>query len=863
MKTLFLLMFLPMFLFGRNPLSYPIIRYIDALGKKPTGYLEWKQRFVDAPVEKKIISKSGNISIDSPVFVIVITPKLVAPLINELATFQTDLQNDGFSVVILSWSGGNYIELREELKSQYQSGATHVLMIGDLPLAWYEQTRGDFHGEYPVDMYFTDMDGTWTDRDNDGKIDQIPGHVNGKLAFGRLYASRLSWGSEISLLKNYFRKNHLYRTGGYDTVIPRRALIYLDTFRYYSDPIEGMKLAYDDITAFYEDDSTTAAHFKREMKKGYEWVHLLSHSSPWGDTFLVNGEDPCEGTYLCFEPQALNPPCIFFALEACMVNRYVEQDNIGNWYLFTNDYSLVSIGEARTAYAIHYDSLYVELAKGKTLGQAYNALVASYSVADLAGMTLLGDPSLKIRTTTKYVPDSAKNYPVHKSRAEIEKITNSGFSDGNSNAAVDINGKIWVVFESARNTRMDIYAAYNDGSWHDGVVVEDYHYWDACPNVCSDDLGGTWFVWQNYRYGGDENFDIIAKYWDGNAFGSPKRLTTPLCCDTEPSFAAGQNGKMMLIYKNFNNTQADIYSLFYDGTSWQTSPDQLSNGKGEHYTPSIGYLGDGKYLALWVEATDSYSRINWSIYDEKWSSPATISGPSGYVSTPAISSKNGLAVASWILTDTSGKQKIMTSKWNGTSFDNARDALNATGIFAEPNLLITNAGLYYMVFNVKSATDWEVALTISDDAVNWATPEIIASDPAQDLEPVIVQNKSDIKVIWYSDRTDDTFAVYGYNISESSFYSRKSAVRLPDKLRISTYPNPVKDVLNISFNREPKTAAIIKIYDLSGRLVKEARKEVSGKSCTQKINNLKSGVYFYIIEADSEKFDGKILKIGN
>jgi hypothetical protein len=856
MRIVILLLLIPALLLAFKPKE---ITYYDPLGKKPSGYIEWSKNHPYKPVEKHIVSKSTMGVKDNPVYVIVITPKLVASLMNEQTTFQNDLHTDGFDVSILSWSGGDYRELREELKSQYNSGATHVLMIGDLPLAWFEDPRAN--AEFPMDFYYMDMTGEWKDKDENGKLDEWPSNESGELSFGRLYASRLSWGDEITLLKNYFKKNHTYRTGGYDTIIPHRALAFIDVF-YSGD--EGMSQAYSDVTVRHDEDYTTAANFKKDMMDGYEWVHLLSHSSPWGDTFLLAGELPGGGSYISFEPQALNPPCIFFTLEACMVNRYVEQDNIGNWYLFTNDYSLATIGDARTTYAIPYNTIYASLGQGKDIGGAALDFINEYTSQNntmyMAGMTLLGDPSLKIRSESKCYPRK-QTYPVYASTQGIERITNDHFTDGNLEVTVDKNDKIWTVFETARNSRIDIYAANFDNSWHENIIVEDYHYWDANPDCCADDKGGVWFAWQSFKYGDDENFDIVARYFDGTSMKGFTRLTTPLCYDTEPDMAPGKDGKMMLVYKNFINNRAEIFALSYDGAKWDTTPWQLSF-EDENTTPKIVSLGNDEYMTIWVKSTDSYSKVVYSKSEGgKWSSTAPISSASGYASMPRVFIRGDKGIVSWIQTKTNGSQYVMYSIWDGTGFSQQKEIIKQAGNYARPYPFVTKAGSYYLAYNVRTDNNWEIAFSGSEDGSTWDSPQVIEASPSQDLEPQIVQTGSVIKILWYSDRESNSFDLYAADITESRFRSNKGFARIPDKLEMRVYPNPIRKDIGFHFNRDIKGMVEISLYDINGRRVKSSAINLDGSFIKQDASSLQSGVYFYKIKSGKEEFKGSLLKI--
>ncbi|MCP4705637.1 MAG: hypothetical protein GY865_13640, partial [candidate division Zixibacteria bacterium] len=78
---------------------------------------------------------------------------------------------------------------------------------------------------------------------------------------------------------------------------------------------------------------------------------------------------------------------------------------LAGWYIFTDSYSLVSIGSAKITSVLDYYTFYNSMADGATIGEAfmneYSYFSAGgyddYEVALLYGMTLFGDPTLKPR----------------------------------------------------------------------------------------------------------------------------------------------------------------------------------------------------------------------------------------------------------------------------------------------------------------------------------------------------------------------------------------------------------------------------------------------------------------------------------
>lgn len=98
---------------------------------------------------------------DSDVLVFV-SSAVAAPLAGRLARFQADLESEGFTVTMEEVSGGTASDLRNRIRSH--TGVDGVIMIGWLPAAWYELDEwewGGAHEEFPLDLYFMDIDGYW------------------------------------------------------------------------------------------------------------------------------------------------------------------------------------------------------------------------------------------------------------------------------------------------------------------------------------------------------------------------------------------------------------------------------------------------------------------------------------------------------------------------------------------------------------------------------------------------------------------------------------------------------------------------------------------------------------------------------
>ena len=89
-------------------------------------------------------------------------------------------------------------------------------------------------------------------------------------------------------------------------------------------------------------------------------------------------------------------------------------------------------------------------------------------------------------------------------------------------------------------------------------------------------------------------------------------------------------------------------------------------------------------------------------------------------------------------------------------------------------------------------------------------------------------------------------------------------------LGMSTYPNPFRNTIRISFQSPDNSAISLKVYDASGRLVKNLLPTANYLLPTEAMlwdgtdesgKDVAAGVYFVHLKTENEKFIKKIIKI--
>jgi hypothetical protein len=341
--------------------------------------------------------------VDGDPVMIVVNQILYLQIDSSLTAWLEDLEKEGYQpIVYLAMNNNDPVELKEMVIHEWeQSSIEGVIFVGDVPFAWYEMDEpGWGHEEFPIDLYFMDLDGDWADADSDGVFDEHYGaRYKADIWVGRLHAYNLTChgADEVSLMERYFEKNHLYRTG--QERLDYKALAFIDDDWCMNGWQGVITAAYPDCDAVVQEDSTTAPAYRHRIREStgnrYEHILVCAHSSPDLHQF--------SGRYLSwFRAHQIDTVVVqahFYNLFACSNSRYSVNDYMGGWYVFQSEYGVLSLGSTKTGSMLYFEDFYVPLGYGYTYGQAFEYWAERTMERDrpwFYGMTMIGDPTLMV-----------------------------------------------------------------------------------------------------------------------------------------------------------------------------------------------------------------------------------------------------------------------------------------------------------------------------------------------------------------------------------------------------------------------------------------------------------------------------------
>lgn len=342
------------------------------------------------------------------------------------------------------------------------TGAEGFVIIGsetDIPSAFYKKEAKETEAS-PTDLYFADLNGAWSDTDDDGFFDQC-GDKHPEMYFGRIDTKGTGayYGkSEVELTKSYLDRVNRYREygGNLDTVSSKRALLFEDASNNRTNKTNAYNIesVIPNIVGVYDEDETSRANWLKEINEGYALIHLSSHSGNDANTFYkLNGQVETVTPSNILNNATIVPKFNFMEMDACTACRYVTDDripcvNMGGAYLFKeNSYGLNVTGGTKEMYSDNIDKkFYNDLADKVSVGKAFkDAIIRQKSGIESQLYVLLGDPTIhyNLNKPSKNVPIITNDFAGKKDDyISINAEENHIFRAGDRNEQLFVDLKI-------------------------------------------------------------------------------------------------------------------------------------------------------------------------------------------------------------------------------------------------------------------------------------------------------------------------------------------------------------------------------------------------------------------------------------
>ncbi len=351
--------------------------------------------------------------------------------------YAKDVSYQGYSTEVWIHYSASPNTLRKWLQDR-QNGLEGVVFVGDTAVAWFECDNSLNTGVYvdwPVDIFYADLDGIYMDTDENRKYDAYTGNTDLEIFVSRFSSSEVAnWGQSDpnfnweSQMIMYLDNTHAYYRGNYN--LSHKAANMIDKDWSGSQVLRN-RLNKSHIIDLYINSDFTLANFFYILQSGIYDVFILdAHSGPVSHDI--------ENVYYYSNQifDNLNVTPYHFVLGACKALRFTNYNlAIGLSYLFArNTNGLSAFGMTRTSNN-RYDEYYCDLlSKGYPTGPAWRKwynyardkiYAFPHSYDDYywswhGGAIHYGDPFVNVTHKPNISPNSAPQMRGQKSYSLIE-----------------------------------------------------------------------------------------------------------------------------------------------------------------------------------------------------------------------------------------------------------------------------------------------------------------------------------------------------------------------------------------------------------------------------------------------------------
>jgi hypothetical protein len=374
------------------------------------------------PVEG-FLPKSQNTNLPLPGsqkrICLVVENSLYPAIQTKLKRFVQDLQHDGYGVIPYRFISGKPKDLRAFLHNLYAESSSlfGVILIGDIPYIIYEMMEDWGSGgnspeyeDFPCDLFYMDLDGTWADlreegevHAGNGKYDTRSGDIDLEIWVSRMQTSNLTFlGKEAAILNNYFDKNYNYRHGKLRTL--SSALVYDDDDWKDMGPEDKsyLRKMLSSVTLVNSPEATNADDYKtKRMPTNQEFIFTRSHGYPGGHGYYQSNKNIFDWIYTN-DYATIDPPALFYSFYVCSGCDYsYDGDYLGGTAAFNQKSGLLVWGSTKTGGIWADETFYSSLSEGCSFGAAFvnwynyvQSLYPSLTPQWWYGMVLIGDGSL-------------------------------------------------------------------------------------------------------------------------------------------------------------------------------------------------------------------------------------------------------------------------------------------------------------------------------------------------------------------------------------------------------------------------------------------------------------------------------------
>lgn len=380
--------------------EYQVVRH----GVGYTGY-----GYIAVGLDAPLVDSRGRV-------VLVVDRTIAERLTNELRRLEADLVGDGWLVTRKDVArDASPAEVRDAIKAEWEADREHtkaVLLFGHVPVLRSGNQNVDGHQArpHPADVFYGEMNGTWTDANGDGIYDQsaLPSDLElmvGRVDFAELTGqfSSVRYPSEVELLKRYLDKDHAFR---HAEIRPKARAIIGNQIGDGSGQAYAA-MGYRNFAALVGAENILTANAELDAPVEERWIsrlaaedYLWAYACGAGGDFSISAmgmhgmyNDAWSSDFL-----ELKPKGTFYLMFGSWFVDWAKPDNLLRSALAAPDHGLAAIYGGRPHIFFHTMGIGEPLGTGVRASQNNNGLYQNEVQRGVRGvhLALMGDPTLRM-----------------------------------------------------------------------------------------------------------------------------------------------------------------------------------------------------------------------------------------------------------------------------------------------------------------------------------------------------------------------------------------------------------------------------------------------------------------------------------
>jgi len=391
---------------------------------------------------------------------------------------------------------------------------------------------------------------------------------------------------------------------------------------------------------------------------------------------------------------------------------------------------------------------------------------------------------------------------------------------------VSATGEVHLVWSDTQGGTNDIYyMKRSGGTWGVPVKLNDLSGFATTPCIAEGPDGRLHVAWVDDR---DGNHEIYYKCWSSaGGWSVDERLTVDSEVDYCPAIAAGDTAVYIAWERRLGGAYRVSAVHFSERTAlgWSAPVDVDAAAARDSYHPSLAYGPDGVLYLVYERQTandaNELEKIVMKTWDGLvWSARTGISENIGFSRNPCIAAGSDTTLhVVWQDAD-NVYGAIYYAYYDGAAWHPGVQVSPEAVESTTPSVAVDASGIAHIVWSDHRHVDTEIYYSSWEDQVFQEGARISVAPGHSSVPTVAAGSAGGLAVVW-SDLRNGTADLYFRTIDDQSGISAEgSAVEADGGVRLAApSPNPFSSSTRIGFVLARDARAVIRAYDVEGRLV--------------------------------------------